>query len=468
MNELDYTKLVSRYGKKGAEIIKWGKRAIEENVPLPTPGGGGITDVTYEGLVSKIQAEELSKGAYYRITDYQTVYYPTKLKYGNWNPDSPSEYLQFTEYEVRQCEIEPLIVVALSENKLSHEAYSEKHPQDILHYDWNNGNFYWDISFTNYADRKQVGWVHEYIPGLKGVIYFRHDTKLDISTTYDWRNVKFRRWKYTGGDANLTEGVNNEYYPDAYISPTDEEIVINKFAKVQSDPEDYQDFYTFDGGEDYCYNVHIKGFAASNNPYQESTANNSTIVNIVFRLSPYFYGSGKEMVGVLVCENDWYMGIHSTFVINGFIRSTYISTFLTFTSGWSGNNYITDISNSVIGVSLVGGIISYMRSSSIKSFFEIHGYIDSVYTRGGFLFSKGSFILFYSTDTRNLRCVECNYYPPSTSSGLDLTGLYSISGTATFQILRTGNSVAADAYKVVYLNNAGEFVSQTVPRISFL
>jgi len=52
-----------------------------------------------------------------------------------------------------------------------------------------SGNLNGTITHTNLNATEGI------IPGFKGVIYFRHDTLLDNYMGYDFRNVKFRRWK---------------------------------------------------------------------------------------------------------------------------------------------------------------------------------------------------------------------------------------------------------------------------------
>ncbi len=97
-------------------------------------------------------------GQRYLITDYQTT------------------YTQPVSNESKQGSVEPLVVIALASNKLSPIAFSPQYPQDVIYYDVNN-------------DTTQI-------PGCtKGYIYRRIDTARSIDIPFDWRSVKFARWK---------------------------------------------------------------------------------------------------------------------------------------------------------------------------------------------------------------------------------------------------------------------------------
>lgn len=129
-------------------------------------------NVTYAQLATLISNSGLKAGLYYRITDFATVNY---LLNGN----TPTAYINTGSTEV-------LIVRAISVNQLDKVAQSESYPGDIIHYDWNPANWLADISFST------SGTI---IAGWKGVIYYRKDARYNVSTHYDWRNVKLRRWK---------------------------------------------------------------------------------------------------------------------------------------------------------------------------------------------------------------------------------------------------------------------------------
>jgi len=137
-----------------------------------------VIDITYAELVDKISLSALIPGQKYRITDYRTAY--------NMPNVTPAEKIV--------CTVEPLLVTANSVNTLSMYAYSEAYPQDEIYY--------------NPTSDQVV------MPGCdKGYIYRRIDKQKNNDITFDYRNVKFRRWLVnilvtdtTGAVANYTIG----------------------------------------------------------------------------------------------------------------------------------------------------------------------------------------------------------------------------------------------------------------------
>jgi uncharacterized repeat protein (TIGR03803 family) len=129
-----------------------------------------FTDITYSNLLSLVNSSGLTKGNYYKITDYQTKY-----KIPNTS-------------EINIGATEELIVYATSNYMLDKQAYSVSHPEDIIYYDIFDNSC--EDGTWNKAQQK-------YLSGTSrtGKIYYRNDTKYNLVCYYDWRNVKFRRWK---------------------------------------------------------------------------------------------------------------------------------------------------------------------------------------------------------------------------------------------------------------------------------
>lgn len=126
-------------------------------VTIPTPTVSLVEDITYAALVVKVGASTLEPGKKYNITDFATKHIIPNSG-GTLNTGAT----------------EALIVTAISTNKLDVIAESTTYPQDIIHYEL--------------VDSSTAG-------GDKGRIFYREDTKQNISTGYDWRNVKFRRFR---------------------------------------------------------------------------------------------------------------------------------------------------------------------------------------------------------------------------------------------------------------------------------
>ena len=150
------------------------------NIPNYAGGGGGQENITYANLVTKVNNNTLSAGKQYKITDFATIHY---LVDGNSNQDIATIFTGDNE---------PLIVTATSTNKLDKVAYSLLFPQDTIYYDFSPTRWLLDQSFGDITTDSNNPTI---IPGFKGVIYFRHDTVLDNYMGYDFRNVKYRRWK---------------------------------------------------------------------------------------------------------------------------------------------------------------------------------------------------------------------------------------------------------------------------------
>jgi hypothetical protein len=141
-------------------------------------GSSAVIPILYVDLMTAISTSDLTAGSYYLITDYKTIHY---IVDGNG--------LQYLS-DIIEGDAEPLLVFATSVNTLDKIAFSSLYPKDIIYYDYNSANWLLDYSFSDLTD--PINPV--IIPGFKGVIYFRHDTILDNSMGYDFRNVKFRRW----------------------------------------------------------------------------------------------------------------------------------------------------------------------------------------------------------------------------------------------------------------------------------
>jgi len=141
---------------------------------------------THAQIRALATAGTLKPGAVYRITDHQTIHIipytdtapSTKalavngVVYNNpalWDPNKP----------VKDEGVEELLVLAATNTTFSPISYSITYPTDIIHYNIND-----IVCEDNITPRR-------------GKIIYRRDVNLDIETYYDFRAVKFRRWKVT-------------------------------------------------------------------------------------------------------------------------------------------------------------------------------------------------------------------------------------------------------------------------------
>lgn len=83
----------------------------------------------------------------------------------------------------------------------------------------------------------QIGSAGGTLPNFKGVIYFRHDTVLDNYMGYDFRNVKFRRWKTncTAWDSTTTFSKDSFINYSGFIYKSSKNTNINNIPPNQID-----------------------------------------------------------------------------------------------------------------------------------------------------------------------------------------------------------------------------------------
>ncbi len=167
----------------------------------------GLIPKTHAQLYALVSNEELIPGANYLISDYRTT------------------YTQPVSNFAMQGDMEPLVVRAVSTSEFDPVAVSTLHPKDIIYYDINSSQ--------------------SRVPGCtKGYIYRRIDTILNNDLPFDFRQVKFRRWKITSAGS----------YPNSgYASPQS-----TTFNGLSVDANDYNDYYFFNGLASTYYNNKIE------------------------------------------------------------------------------------------------------------------------------------------------------------------------------------------------------------------
>jgi len=338
--------------------------------------------MTYTEFVTLIQAGQLYKGEKITITDYRTVHYMfdgiTRLD------------------DINEGPIEPLTLTALSTNEVSPIATSTLYPQDIIHYDWKSDHWIWDPAFSNIVmpeDNPASLEGVELINGYKGVIYRREDTKNNNILGYDFRHIKFRRWKYDYPiyDENTTYqkgdrvevpqyGVVISLVDDNTNNPVQDweegwgtwsKIIDYEYTEywcnnsyISYDPDDYEDYYTFQGFDEYnTYEINVKNNVFENihdsyKSYNEMSMG-SSLSNNVF----YLWGNFSDRQNFRVMGNK--LGIYGE--LNTF------GDFFSFNT--IGNIFYNNIGES-FSFNTIGNIFYnnitgiYFESNTIKNYFE--------------------------------------------------------------------------------------------------
>ena len=146
--------------------------------------------VTYAELQALVTASSLEVGQKYLISDFAQSY-------------NIFDGSTMTIIEEQTGVLEPIIVTAASTNSIYKEAISTLYPKDTIHYS------------LDLLDDRDIGFgdgAGTPLSNFKGQIYYREDTVQNVSTRYDFRNVKFRRWavdavEYSEGERYVAKDV---------------------------------------------------------------------------------------------------------------------------------------------------------------------------------------------------------------------------------------------------------------------
>lgn len=137
--------------------------------------GGGVIDVTHAQLVTFKNNNQLVPGTFYRITDFRTMYD---------QPDFDANGVAKTSVAAKLGPIEPIIVLALTDNTLSSKAHQEAYPKDVIEY---------MLEFTTPVNNTVT----------KGRIIYRKD-EWGNETDFDHRNVLFKRYLHVNSQKNIS------------------------------------------------------------------------------------------------------------------------------------------------------------------------------------------------------------------------------------------------------------------------
>ncbi|MDD2636772.1 MAG: hypothetical protein PHW82_14870 [Bacteroidales bacterium] len=257
-----------------------------------------IIEKSYEELGWLIATNSLVSGKFYKQLNFRQGY--------NLYDPCTSEIIELGKYGP----VEPLILFATSNNTFARAVFSPEYPQDKILYDFEGLSLIDsgadDLGYPTGADTNV--W--------KGVIYYRHDLKQNVSAWYDFRHIEYRTWAIKGkawsstvsyqvgnvvqsvfdgnlylckfANAGMAEPSTNttqwlllyDINTYKYWSCTASELEFNLIGGINGviiDNLDFVDTTTFDIFYQDVYNVHIGMVDLRNNiTYQ------SSLPNIVF------------------------------------------------------------------------------------------------------------------------------------------------------------------------------------------
>ena len=255
-------------------------------------------ELTHERLLEMIVEGALHPGQFYVITDFRTIYRQSGTGWA-------------------EGDVEPLVVLATSENTLDCKALSPIRPHDEIWYDVTQNN------------RERYAWAVE---NDRGQIY-RRITGNGNDTPYDVRAVKFRRWPVGNQDCYDAErayakGNFVRHGDNIYMSTRDDNIGhvpgessgawhflcsaegLDRFIGTKStgngivwDTElrcfevvsgEHRDFYTFDNGNHEnmvdTASVHNNKIGAVYNERGAAELNNSVFIGAGFHSNTFGNG----------------------------------------------------------------------------------------------------------------------------------------------------------------------------------
>lgn len=314
-------------------------------LPYNRPQSPTIIYRTYSELSNLVNTNSLVPGQNYIMTNYQTTHNII---------DGSSSTLNSSLYNIP---IEPLLLVASSTNGFYPEVYSTIYPNDIIKY-----------TITNTYQKKQGKSWSSSMGAQKGIIYYREDTINNIIAYYDWREVRFRRWRINYTDLsntpfsmqNISGSIDYALWNTTVNTGKDPRLAVTSETGItfnatsSSDFIDYKTFFTLDPNavwnvslgpfvwntvfiSGYCPNVIINNTNQSQF-YQNTLQENNTMIG---SFSGNFTGAFR---GNIFFGNEVYSN-----VINGdFVDNVVDSDFFT--------NQVID-SSYKLGSSTVNGIV---------------------------------------------------------------------------------------------------------------
>lgn len=155
-------------------VVTGGTRITIKSVPSgveisAVPAEGGLISITYSALIGLINSKTLQPGRQYVITDFRST-----MRYALYTVSTADNSGTLTcDTDTYNGDIEPLMVTALSNDKLQRLAIPVSRPQDLLIYTTDNIN---------------AG----ILASTRGTILKRTDTRNNNTANFDYRQTRYR------------------------------------------------------------------------------------------------------------------------------------------------------------------------------------------------------------------------------------------------------------------------------------
>ena len=177
------------------------------------------TPISYSSFTTLITNSGLTQGSFYLINDFRTCYD---------QPDFDVNNGSITTGNYKQGPIEPIMVLATSNDTISTTVYQPSYPNDRIQYDWT-----WN--FTEVTSGTSYGRITERID------------EFNNRTDYDHRNILFKRYKLFTYRQDQPLNGTIELLSDGTISGTNTSFTTLTVGDVVYIPPSYYEIVSITG-----------------------------------------------------------------------------------------------------------------------------------------------------------------------------------------------------------------------------
>lgn len=173
--------------------------------------GATFISKTYAQLVTLKTNSGLEPAKWYLISDFQTKHIIPNTNVINTGNS------------------EPLLIRAIDVDEFDFEVKSALFPKDIIHYNFDDNSCEdgtWDSILEKYTGGTS----------RNGKIIYRKDIIHNLSCYYDWRNVKFRRWKISASNYVASSNYSKNKVIKSVLYPTKLYICLKNITNASTDP----------------------------------------------------------------------------------------------------------------------------------------------------------------------------------------------------------------------------------------